>query len=337
MFFENHPLTRFNTFGIPARARFLALVDSDQELRQLLLSVTARNLPVLVLGGGSNLVLASDFPGLVLVLRQRGIRLVSATATEAVVEAAAGECWHDFVQYTLSQGWFGLENLSLIPGTVGAAPVQNIGAYGVEIKDRFAGLTAIRRDTGESRDFSLSECCFGYRDSYFKQLGKDRWVITRVRFRLDRVPHLQLAYGDIQRQLALAGVAHPVPTDIARAVIAIRQSKLPDPAVIGNAGSFFKNPVVPAEQAARLKSQWPDLVAYAQSEGVKLAAGWLIDQCGWKGQSLGAAGVYEKQALVLVNRGGARGQDILALAEAIRRSVEERFGVRLEMEPVVVR
>ncbi|RZU45032.1 UDP-N-acetylmuramate dehydrogenase [Fluviicoccus keumensis] len=337
MMLENQLLTRFNTFGLPARARFLALVDSDQELRRLLLSVTARNLPVLVLGGGSNLVLAADFPGLVLVLRQRGVRVVSSTPAEVVVEAAAGECWHDFVQHTLAQGWYGLENLSLIPGTVGAAPVQNIGAYGVEIKDRFAGLTAIDRETGEYRDFNLADCRFGYRDSFFKQQGKDHWVITRVRFRLDRMSQPQLAYGDIQRQLAHMGIIHPSPVDVAQAVMAIRRSKLPDPAVIGNAGSFFKNPVVTAEKAAWLKSQWPDLVAYAQPVGVKLAAGWLIDQCGWKGKSLGAAGVYEKQALVLVNRGGAKGQDILALAEAIRHSVEERFDVRLEMEPVVVR
>ncbi|HEX5277162.1 MAG TPA: UDP-N-acetylmuramate dehydrogenase [Fluviicoccus sp.] len=336
MFLENQELSRFNTFGLPARARFLALVDSDEELKRLLLSVTARNLPVLVLGGGSNLVLAGDFPGLVLVMRQRGIRLLSTTDTSVVVEAAAGECWHDFVLHTLSRGWSGLENLALIPGTVGAAPVQNIGAYGVEIKDRLAGLTAMNRETGECRDFSLTDCGFGYRDSFFKRQGKDRWIITRVRIRLDRIANPQLAYGDIQRQLASAGVVDPSPLDIAHAVMSIRRSKLPDPAVIGNAGSFFKNPVVTAEQARQLKSQWPELVSYPQPDGVKLAAGWLIDQCGWKGKFLGAAGVYEKQALVLVNRGGAKGKDILALSMAIQRSVEDRFGVRLEMEPVVV-
>ncbi len=336
MFLENSSLQPFHTFGLGIRARFLAVVDSDAELRMRLLSVTARNLPLLILGGGSNILPLGDFPGLVIVLRQRGIRLLSVSADEVLVEAAAGENWHEFVQFCLRQGWYGLENLSLIPGTVGASPVQNIGAYGVEIKDRFAGLTAMSRLDGHERDFSAADCRFAYRDSVFKQEERDRWVITRVRFRLTRSPVVQVAYGDIQRELDRCGVMHPGPVDVARAVMAIRRAKLPDPSRIGNAGSFFKNPVVSFAQYDALKNVWPDLAAYPQADGVKLAAGWLIDRCGWKGARRGDAGVYEKQALVLVNHGAATGRELLQLAMDIRASVIERFGVPLEMEPVLV-
>jgi UDP-N-acetylmuramate dehydrogenase len=336
MFLENASLKSFHTFGLGIRARFLAVVDSDDELRARLLSVTARNRPLLILGGGSNILPLDDFPGLVIVLRQRGIRVLSASADEVLVEAAAGENWHEFVQFCLRQGWYGLENLSLIPGTVGASPVQNIGAYGVEIKDRFAGLTAMSRLDGCERDFSAADCRFAYRDSVFKQEERDRWVITRVRFRLTRSPVVQVAYGDIRRELERCGVVRPGPVEVARAVMAIRRAKLPDPSRIGNAGSFFKNPVVPFAQYDALKNVWPDLAAYPQADGVKLAAGWLIDRCGWKGARRGDAGVYEKQALVLVNHGAATGRELLRLAMDIRASVIERFGVPLDMEPVLV-
>ncbi|MDO8329246.1 MAG: UDP-N-acetylmuramate dehydrogenase [Fluviicoccus sp.] len=336
MFLESQPLTRYNTFGIKAQTRFLALVDSDAELRFLLLSVTARNLPLMVLGSGSNMVLRGDFPGLVLVMRQKGIQRLSATQDEVVVEAAAGEIWHDFVQYCLAQGWYGLENLSLIPGTVGAAPVQNIGAYGVEVKDSLCGLTAMHRETGVTRDFTAAECRFAYRDSIFKQDAAGQWIITRVRFRLSQRPLAHAEYGDIRRQLQATGVDRPSPRQVADAIIAIRRSKLPDPAQIGNAGSFFKNPVVPTAQFDRLRQDFPELPAYPQASGVKLAAGWLIERAGWKGKTLGEAGVYDKQALVLVNRGKATGCDILTLAAAIQRDVSDKFGVALEIEPVIV-
>ena len=336
MLLERQPLTRYNTFGIAVQTRFLALIESDAELRRLLLSVTARNLPLMVLGSGSNMVLRGDFPGLALVMRQKGIQLLAVTQDEVVVEAAAGEIWHDFVQHCLAQGWYGLENLSLIPGTVGAAPVQNIGAYGVEVKDRLCGLTAMHRETGVAKDFTASECRFAYRDSIFKQEAAGQWIITRVRFRLARRAVAHAEYGDIRRQLQACGVEQPSPRQVADAIIAIRRSKLPDPAQIGNAGSFFKNPVVPTAQFERLRQAYPELPAYPQASGVKLAAGWLIERAGWKGKALGEVGVYAKQALVLVNRGKATGRDVLTLASAIQSDVSDKFGVTLEIEPVIV-
>ncbi len=250
-----------------------------------------------------------------------------------VVEAEAGEAWHPFVLWTLEHGLCGLENLSLIPGTVGAAPMQNIGAYGVEIKDVFAGLTALDRQTGELRDFSLEECKFAYRDSLFKhEVG--RWLILRVRFALSRVSHLQLDYGPVQQRLAEQGITEATPSDVSRAICSIRREKLPDPAELGNAGSFFKNPLVSQALAAQLQGLYPDLVAYPQADGqMKLAAGWLIDKAGWKGFRDGDAGVHKMQALVLVNYGAATGHDIANLALRIQQDIAERFKVDLEMEP----
>jgi UDP-N-acetylmuramate dehydrogenase len=264
-----------------------------------------------------------------------GRRVLSDDGETVVVEAEAGEPWHPFVLWTLEQGLGGLENLSLIPGTVGAAPMQNIGAYGVEIKDAFAGLTALDRQSGELRDFSLADCAFGYRDSLFKRQA-GRWLILRVRFRLRRHAELRLDYGPLRQQLAAQGCVAPTPQEVSRAVCAIRSEKLPDPAVLGNAGSFFKNPLVSAEQAARLREQYPGLVAYPADEGVvKLAAGWLIEQAGWKGFRDGDAGVHDKQALVLVNHGQATGGELLALARRIQADIAERFDVELEIEPNV--
>jgi UDP-N-acetylmuramate dehydrogenase len=332
---ENFPLDRLNTFGLPARARFFAAPATEADLQALLKTVAARNLPLMVLGGGSNVILAGDFPGLVLQPAMRGIQCLSEDAQYFLVEVAAGEVWHDFVQYALAQGWYGLENLSLIPGSVGACPIQNIGAYGVEVTDHFHSLTAIEIATGKFREFTHAECRFSYRDSVFKQELAERYIITRVRFQLLRKAAVKTAYGDIQQQLALMGLTEPTPLQVAAAVIAIRQRKLPSPQVIGNAGSFFKNPVVSAEQLARLQQAHPDLVAYPQGDKAKLAAAWLIEQAGWKGRRLGPVGSYEKQALVLVNHGGASGADIMALAHAIQADVEQRFGVHLDMEPRV--
>lgn len=332
---EHFPLARFNTFGIDARARFFAAPASEAELAALLCSVTARNLPLMVLGGGSNIILGGDVAGLVIHPDMRGIACVGETATHRLVEAGAGEPWHDFVQYTLAQGWYGLENLSLIPGTVGASPIQNIGAYGVEVTDRLHSLTAMEIATGRLREFAHDDCRFGYRDSVFKQELRDRYIITRVRFALQKVPAVKTDYGDIQRELAAAGIERPTPRQVAAAVIAIRRRKLPLPSVLGNAGSFFKNPVVPKQKLEALRAHWPELVAYPQGEQAKLAAGWLIEQAGWKGRCIGPVGSYEKQALVLVNHGGATGADVLAVAHAIQASVREQFGVELEMEPQV--
>lgn len=332
---ENHPLDALNTFGLRATARFYVEVESEEECKAVLQSDTAAAFPVVVLGGGSNVILAGRLDALVIHPCMKGISLIEARDDDVIVEAMAGEIWHDFVRYCLKAGWHGLENLSLIPGSVGAAPIQNIGAYGVEITDVFDSLTAIEIATGELREFSHEECRFAYRDSIFKQEAADRFLITRVRFCLSRTPATHLGYGDIQNELSAHGITDPTPEQLSDAIIAIRRRKLPDPAVIGNAGSFFKNPVVSTDMYSGLKQRFPGIVAYPQHQEVKLAAGWLIDQCGWKGRAIGPVGSYEKQALVLVNHGGATGADVLKVAEAIKADVKNRFGVELEMEPRV--
>jgi UDP-N-acetylmuramate dehydrogenase len=326
-------LKPYNSFGVDVQARLFAEAHSDADVREALAYAVEHEVPVLVIGGGSNLLLTADVPALVLRMATRGIRLLGDDGNQVVIEAEAGEPWHPFVQHTLAQGWSGLENLSLIPGTVGAAPMQNIGAYGVEIKDVFAGLTALDRHSGELRDFSLEECDFAYRDSVFKQ-QPGRWLILRVRFTLDRTAHLHLDYGPVRQRLTEQGIDHPTPTDVSQAICSIRSEKLPDPAVLGNAGSFFKNPLVPAALVAQLKGEYPDLVAYAQPDGqMKLAAGWLIERAGWKGFRDGDAGVHKLQALVLVNYGSATGLQLLNLAQRIQKDIAERFKVDLEMEP----
>ncbi|TEA62522.1 MULTISPECIES: UDP-N-acetylmuramate dehydrogenase [unclassified Pseudomonas] len=326
-------LKPFNTFGVDVRAQLFAEAHSDADVREALAYATSHDVPLLVIGGGSNLLLTADIPALVLRMATRGIRVISDDGNRVVIEAEAGEPWHPFVQHTLAQGFSGLENLSLIPGTVGAAPMQNIGAYGVEIKDVFAGLTALDRQTGELRDFSLEECNFAYRDSVFKQ-QPGRWLILRVRVALDRVAHLHLEYGPVRQRLSEQGIEQPTPTDVSRAICSIRSEKLPDPAVLGNAGSFFKNPLVSAAVVAQIKAQHPDLVAYAQPDGqMKLAAGWLIERAGWKGFREADAGVHKLQALVLVNYGTATGLQLLDLAQRIQKDIAERFNVELEMEP----
>jgi len=326
-------LKPFNSFGVDVKARLFAEAHSDTDVREALAYAAGHDVPLLVIGGGSNLLLTGDIDAFVLRMASQGIRMLSDDGERVVVEAEAGEPWHPFVQHTLAQGWAGLENLSLIPGTVGAAPMQNIGAYGVEIKDVFAGLTALDRYTGELRDFTLDECAFAYRDSLFKQQA-DRWLILRVRFALSRVAHLHLEYGPVRQRLTEQGIDQATPTDVSQAICSIRSEKLPDPAVLGNAGSFFKNPLVPAAHVAHLKEQYPDLVAYPQPGGqMKIAAGWLIERAGWKGFREGDAGVHKLQALVLVNYGDARGLELLDLARRIQKDIAERFQVDLEMEP----
>ncbi|MGY2288386.1 UDP-N-acetylmuramate dehydrogenase [Pseudomonas sp. SDO528_S397] len=326
-------LKPFNSFGIDVRAQLYAEARGDGDVREALAYAASQQLPVWVMGGGSNVLLTRDVCALVLRMASQGIRVVHDDGVQVVVEAEAGEPWHPFVLWTLEQGFAGLENLSLIPGTVGAAPMQNIGAYGVEIKDVFAGLTALDRHTGELRDFSLAECDFAYRDSLFKhQVG--RWLILRVRFALSRAAHLKLDYGPVQQRLAEQGISQPTPRDVSDVICSIRREKLPDPAQLGNAGSFFKNPLVSQALAAELQAQYPDLVAYPQADGqMKLAAGWLIDKAGWKGFREGDAGVHRLQALVLVNYGAASGQNIADLALRIQRDIATRFNVELEMEP----
>mgnify|MGYP003557396130 FL=1 len=329
-------LQPFNTFGVATRARYLAHAHDDAEVGEALQAAKRLQLPLLVIGGGSNLLLTGDVEALVLRMASRGLRIVSSQGDAVLVEAEAGEPWHPFVQWTLEQGLQGLENLSLIPGTVGAAPMQNVGAYGVEIKDVFAGLTALDRHTGELREFTLDECQFAYRDSRFKREA-GRWLILRVRFALARAGALRLDYGPLRQRLAEQGVSEPTASDVSRAICSIRSEKLPDPAVLGNAGSFFKNPLVSADMAAQLRVEHADLVAYPQADGqVKLAAGWLIEKAGWKGFRDGDAGVHRQQALVLVNYGGATGAQLLALARRIQADIQARFAVSLEIEPNIV-
>jgi UDP-N-acetylmuramate dehydrogenase len=331
------PLQALNTLGIAASATAYLPVSSYADLQAVRADQSLSTLPRLVLGGGSNLVLSSNFDGLVLHLVNQGKIVVGEDDNYTIVRAQAGENWHAFVQWTLNQNLPGLENLSLIPGSVGAAPIQNIGAYGSELKDFFHSLTYFDFATGEVCVLDRDACRFGYRDSIFKHELRNRAVILEVSFSFPRSWQPNLSYSELANEISARGLITPSAFEISEAVIAIRHRKLPDPAVIGNVGSFFKNPFVAHEIHGALKEKYPQLVSYPQADGsIKLAAGWLIDQCGWKGRSLGAAGVHEKQALVLINRGGASGADILKLAHAIHEDVRLRFGVTLEIEPVVI-
>jgi UDP-N-acetylmuramate dehydrogenase len=342
---QNVPLQSHNSFGIVAKARALVRVRGESEVRELLADPEYGSIPRFVLGGGSNIVLTGDVKPLVLKVEVAGRRLIDDGPRATIVEAGAGENWHEFVTWTLDQGYPGLENLALIPGTVGASPVQNVGAYGVELQDRFESLDAIDLFTGKTFTLDAAQCAFGYRDSVFKHMAAKegdlglagRALILRVRFRLPKPWKSVLGYLDLQRKIQETGIREPSARQVYEWVCAVRSAKLPDPRVIGNAGSFFKNPTVTPEQCQDIIAREPNIVHYPMPDGsVKLAAGWLIDACGWKGKSVGNAGVYEKQALVLVNRGGATGGEVVTLARAIQTSVYERFGIRLEPEPVVI-
>ncbi len=327
-----------NTLALPGRAAFYTRISAAEQLAALAECYAPGERRCFVLGGGSNLVLQGDFDGLILHMAIPGRALIAEDADAWYVRAGAGETWHDFVQWTLAQGWPGLENLSLIPGTVGAAPIQNIGAYGLEACDRFHALTAFDMQRGETLRFDRSACRFGYRDSVFKQEGwhlDGRMVITDVTFRLPKHWQPQTRYADIAGELAAREISTPNAQQIADAVIAVRQRKLPDPARIPNTGSFFHNPIVDATTAQRLLAAHPTLPHYPQPDGrMKVAAGWLIEQAGWKGRDLGLAGMYEKQALVLVNRGGATGADVASLMRAVQDAVSDQFGIDLSPEPV---
>lgn len=324
-------LLPFNTFGLPARAAQFTEVQTVEALQTAL---HAGIQPLFILGGGSNILFAHDVEGLVIKNSIQGITIASSNGNEVHVKVGGGENWHAFVLYAVAQGLGGVENLSLIPGTVGAAPVQNIGAYGVELKDVLVELEAVDLATGQLHTFSATDCQFGYRDSIFKRQAKGRYCITSVTFALTRQEHrLQLGYGDLRRILEQEGVTEPTIADVSRAVIQIRSSKLPDPAVIGNCGSFFKNPETGRDTLDRLLATHPQMPHFDLPDGrVKIPAGWLIEQCGWKGKRVGNTGCYAKQALVLVNYGGATGAEVAALAAAIIQSVEEKFGIRLEAE-----
>lgn len=331
---QNIDLTPFNTLALPAKAARYQKITAPEQLTEASLNKEKR----FILGGGSNLVLTQDFAGLILHMAIPGKRLLKEDAEFFYIEAGAGENWHDFVQWTLQQGWPGLENLSLIPGTVGAAPIQNIGAYGLEVAERFHGLTAWDFEKQQFLTVDRSTCNFAYRDSLFKQQSwhlNGRMAITSVVFKLAKKWLANSRYADVAQELAAQNIDTPTAQDIAQAIIAVRQRKLPDPAITPNAGSFFHNPLVERSLAEQLGAAHPTLPHYPQPDGrVKLAAGWLIEQAGWKGKSLGPVGMYEKQALVLVNHGGANGADVKRTMVAVQAAVREKFDVALTPEPI---
>lgn len=330
---RNISLKDLNTFGIEAEASFYAEINRQDDLRELINTSEYHNNPKLVIGGGSNLLFTKDFDGLVIRNMLSGIEILKQNVEFVWVKAAAGENWHKFVTWCVYNKYGGLENLSLIPGCVGAAPMQNIGAYGVEIKDVCESVEALDMETGEETVFSNADCKFAYRESIFKHSHKNKYFITAVTFKLRKKPVFNTSYGAIEQELAAMGVKELSIKAISDAVINIRSSKLPDPAQIGNAGSFFKNPEVSKQKHDELKSQYEKLVAYPLDNGnYKLAAGWLIEACGLKGKRNGAVGVHEKQALVLVNYGGGKGDEVYKLSEEVLQAVKDKFGVTLERE-----
>lgn len=339
---ENVSLKPYNTFGIDATARYFAEITTVEDLQALIAKKLDEEQKTFILGGGSNVLLTQNFDGLVIKMNISGKAVVEENATSVWVRAGAGENWHQFVLYCIAHGYGGIENLSLIPGTLGAAPMQNIGAYGVEIQDVFEYLEAVDLKSGALKQFTHEECHFGYRESIFKNTLKDKYVITHVTLKLSKQPVVNTSYGAIEDTLnqlrAEEGYqARPAIQEVSDAVIHIRQSKLPDPKEIGNAGSFFKNPVIEAVKFAALQEQYPQIPAYPLPDGkVKVPAGWLIEQCGWKGKKVGNTGVHSKQALVLVNHGEAEGKEVWNLAMHIKASVEERFGIEISPEVNII-
>jgi UDP-N-acetylmuramate dehydrogenase len=336
--FEDTPLNDLNTLRLPARAKRYAEIHSAEQLLKLVRRGDLDGQRVVVLGGGSNVVLRGGvLDAFVLHISIPGRSLVSELDDAWIVRAGAGENWHEFVRFTLEHGWPGLENLSLIPGTVGAAPIQNIGAYGVELADRFLALEAVDLRSGQIVSLDKKTCQFAYRDSLFKQQAAGRFIITAVSFRLPKQWQAVTGYADVANEIKLRGLTEPTPMELSDAVVNIRSRKLPDLALQPNAGSFFKNPVVSAAHFATLTTTWPNLPHHPQNDGgIKLAAAWLIEQAGWRGRSLGPTGMSEKQSLVLVNHGGATGEDVLKLADSVCAAVLDKFGVTLEQEPVVL-
>ncbi|MDN4165190.1 UDP-N-acetylmuramate dehydrogenase [Cytophagales bacterium LB-30] len=334
---ENYSLRSLNTFGIEANCRYFIEINSLEDLKQALTWHAEHPQALLIVGGGSNLLFTKNHEGLCLKMNIQGIEQIEETEEYVHIRAGAGVIWHELVQYCVQKGYHGMENLSLIPGTVGAAPMQNIGAYGVELKEVFHSLKAINRQSLELHDFSKEDCDFGYRHSIFKTTHKDQYIIYSVDFLLSKKARINTSYGAIQDTLKAMGITEPSSADVSRAVIQIRQSKLPDPKITGNAGSFFKNPTIKLSEFERLQKQFPTVPSYPVSaEEIKVPAGWLIEQCGWKGKRIGDAGVHPLQALVLVNYGKASGQDIWNLAMSIQKSVQEKFGIRIQPEVNIV-
>jgi len=337
MLVSSYPLLDLNTFHMDVKATWFASFSSKAELRVLLADRRISEEPLLILGGGSNILFTEDFEGIVLKNNIKGIHIHEESDDSILVDVGAGENWHQFVLQAVDNGWAGIENLSLIPGSVGASPIQNIGAYGVEVKDVIATVEAVNIHSKESRQFNNQECQFGYRDSIFKRDEKGNWIITKVRFALKKNAVLNTTYGAIKDTLDKMGISSPSIKDVSQAVISIRQSKLPDPAQIGNAGSFFKNPEISINQFHSIKENYPAIVSYPiDATKVKIPAGWLIETAGWKGKNFGTYGVHKDQALVLVNYGNADGNDIKKLAQSIKHSIWETFGIQLETEVNII-
>lgn len=334
---RNTSLKPYNTFGIDVKAAFLTAFSHADQALEALGNPEVSGMPRMVLGGGSNVLFTHDYEGLILLNNIGGIAVAEDRGDTVLVKAGSGVVWHEFVLWTLDQNLQGIENMSLIPGKCGAAPIQNIGAYGVELKDTFYSLDAVETATGNQVQFMRQECGFGYRDSIFKRDAKGRYIITGITLELNRRHELRLSYGSITQELQKMGVTNPGIRDVSNAVCNIRRSKLPDPAVTGNAGSFFKNPEIEAVKYQELAKEFPSIVAYSLENGnYKLAAGWLIEQCGWKGKRVGETGSHKDQALVLVNYGHATGAEIVALAHEIIASVKSKFGVDIEPEVNII-
>lgn len=329
---ESISLKPYNTFGIPVNARYFAEIVNERDLVQLLNSSLVREQKLLVLGGGSNILFTEDFNGLVIKVSIPGIKS-NENGNNVIVTSGAGVVWNDLVHYCVQRGFGGIENLSLIPGTVGASPIQNIGAYGVELKDVFESCVAYEIATGSAKVFTYKDCQFGYRDSIFKNELKNQYIITSVSLRLNKIPDVNIQYGAIKDELANRNISSPTISDVSAVVSDIRVSKLPDPSTIGNAGSFFKNPIIDQDQFDPILKQFPEIVHYPAPDGrVKLAAGWLIEQCGFKGIISGETGTWRNQALVLVNHGHATGQEVYSFSEQIVVAVDAKFHVKLERE-----
>ncbi|MGY3213466.1 UDP-N-acetylmuramate dehydrogenase [Mucilaginibacter sp. HD30] len=334
---ENVSLKNFNTFGVDVNARFFVELNHEDDLVELFMDPQWQQTERLIIGGGSNMLLINNFDGLVIRLNIRGIEH-RINHNEVFVEAGAGEVWNDLVNYCVKHEFAGMENLSLIPGSVGASPIQNIGAYGVELKDVFESCKAFEIATGKFKIFTKADCKFDYRESVFKDELKGQFIITSVKFHLSLIPSLNVKYGAIEQELLHRGITHPTIKDVSQVVSHIRVAKLPDPSTIGNAGSFFKNPVVSGDEFAPILARHPDVVNYPAGNGlIKLAAGWLIEQCGWKGKVVGNTGTWKNQALVLVNHGGATGQEVYNFSSQIIDSVYTKFGVTLQREVNIIK
>ena len=329
---KNVDLGSFNTFGVSAKAENYYEINNEDDLKSIL---DKSDQPIQILGGGSNILLTSDVHGTLLHINIKGIDVVDRDEAGELIRVGAGVAWHDLVMWSVENEYYGLENLSLIPGKVGAAPIQNIGAYGIEQESVFVALEAIELSSGTLQVFSHAECLFGYRDSFFKKEGKGKYCITAVYYRLKKEGDLTLGYGAVSDALKSKGIQSPTPRDVSDIIISIRQSKLPNPEVIGNGGSFFKNPILPKEVIEGLKKDYETLPSYPVPDHpvlLKTSAAWLIDQCGWKGRQVGETGTYKNHALVLVNHGNATGQEILNVAQSIVSDVNDKFGIELEAE-----